>query len=131
MLYLGFNTLPRSVVRSAYFDGRSDNADVIPLKAMTSPEDPYKSPNVDSTSVKHPSVSLWKHTAIGFLAGASIPFAFATYAIFRSNIHAKIDSTGGFASGAVSLWVLLLIFIVSPLAGTIGAVLARLYAKRT
>ncbi len=93
-------------------------------------EDPYKSPAADSTFVKHPTVSLWKYTAIGFLAGASIPFAFAIYDIFHSDIHAEIDLTGGFASGSISLWVLLLIFIVSPLAGTIGAVVARLYAKR-
>ena len=31
MLYSGFNTLPRSVFWSAYFNGRSDNLDVIPL----------------------------------------------------------------------------------------------------
>ena len=31
MLYSGFNTLPRSVFWSAYFNGRSDNTDVIPL----------------------------------------------------------------------------------------------------
>ena len=31
MLYSGFNILPRSVIRSADFNGRSDNLDVIPL----------------------------------------------------------------------------------------------------
>ena len=31
MLYSGFNILPRSVFWSAYFNGRSDNTDVIPL----------------------------------------------------------------------------------------------------
>ena len=35
MLYSGFNILPRSVVRSADFNGRSDNLDVIPLKMKT------------------------------------------------------------------------------------------------
>ena len=33
MLYSGFNTLPRSVFRSADLNGRSDNTDVIRLKA--------------------------------------------------------------------------------------------------
>ena len=32
MLYSGFNILHRSVFWSAYFNGRSDNLDVIPLK---------------------------------------------------------------------------------------------------
>ena len=31
VLYSGFNILPRSVIRSAYFNGRSDNLDVIHL----------------------------------------------------------------------------------------------------
>ena len=34
MLYSGFNTLHRSVIWSADFNGRSDNTDVIPLKPM-------------------------------------------------------------------------------------------------
>ena len=34
MLYSGFNILPRSVIRSANSNGRSDNLDVIPLECM-------------------------------------------------------------------------------------------------
>ena len=39
MLYSGFNILPRSVIRSADINGRSDNLDVIPLKAVHCPFD--------------------------------------------------------------------------------------------
>ena len=35
MLYSGFNILPRSVIRSADFNGRSDNSDVIRASGLT------------------------------------------------------------------------------------------------
>ena len=50
MLYSGFNILLRSVFWSAYFNGRSDNADVIPTQPVPSYFAMTKCPNCDAPS---------------------------------------------------------------------------------
>lgn len=94
---------------------------------MSLPEKPYSSP-VAELRVKATKSNGYR-MLIGFLIGALLPLGAGIYALLRSQIHAESNSTGGIAYGIVPLHALLLIFIVSPLLGTVGAIVARFLRK--
>ena len=58
MLYAGFDILPRSVFWSAYFNGRSDNLDVIRLKTMMTQKESIATSALES-------IGCWTETSDG------------------------------------------------------------------
>ena len=101
--------------------------DVIPLKQMAIPENPYSSPDAESNGGRseHANQSKWKRMLLGFLIGGSIPFVVGIYLVLRSDVDAGFNGSGGYTSGVIPVRALLLIFIASPLLGIIGAIASR------
>ncbi len=94
---------------------------------MASTENAYNSPVTDPDDAPHvnPPQSYGKRMIIGFMIGAALPLGTGTYALLQSQIHAELNPSGGFVSGGVPFFALLLIFIASPLLGIVGAIVFR------